>query len=86
MIRFIMCLLLIMSIGAYPQFCDANQNEQKPAKTRYKSYKRNKKEIKKQELIKTKKQTELEYLEKRLENKKTKFESLTLEKEKGEKE
>lgn len=86
MFRIIMCLLLVLSIGSYTQICNAKQNEQNTTKTRYKSYIRNKKEIKKQELIKTKKQRELEYIEKKLENKKQKLEKLTIEQEKGEKE
>ena len=59
--------------------------EQKLKKKRSKVYLKKKKQIKKQEYKKRIKQQELEYLEKRLENKKLKLESLTSDQVKGEK-
>ena len=61
------------------------KNEQKLKKKRSKVYLKKKKQIKKQEYKKRIKQQELEYLEKRLENKKLKLESLTSDQVKGEK-
>lgn len=86
MLRIITCLLIILGIGLYPQFCNAEQHEQNHIKIRYKKYKKNKKDIKKQDFIRTKKQKELEYLEKRLETKKKRLENLTVDQAKGEKE
>ena len=59
-------------------------NEQKQIKNRSKKYIKYKKNLKKQDFKRTKKQQELEYLEKRLEVKKNKLNSLTSDQEKGE--
>ncbi len=61
-------------------------NEQKQLQNRSKKYIKNNKEIKKQDKIRAKKQKELEYIQKRLDAKKSKLESLTPDQEKGEKE
>ena len=60
------------------------KNEQKQIKNRSKKYIKYKKNLKKQDFKRTKKQQELEYLEKRLEVKKNKLNSLTSDQEKGE--
>ena len=60
------------------------KNEQKQIKNRSKKYIKHKKNLKKQDFKRTKKQQELEYLEKRLEVKKNKLNSLTSDQEKGE--
>ena len=62
------------------------KNEQKQKKNRSKIYLKKKKQIVKQERKKRRQQKELEYLEKRLESKKLKLESLTSDQVKGEKE
>lgn len=61
-------------------------NEQKQLQNRSKKYIKNNKEIKKQDKIRAKKQKELEYIQKRLDAKKSKLESLTPDQVKGEKE
>lgn len=60
------------------------KNEQKQRKNRFKKYIKNKKQIEKQEHKKRIKQKELEYLEKRLESKKIKLDSLSSDQVKGE--
>ena len=60
------------------------KNEQKQIKNRSKKYIKHKKNLKKQDYKRTKKQQELEYLEKRLEAKKNKLKSLTSDLQKGE--
>lgn len=60
------------------------KTEQKQIKNRSKKYIKYKKNLKKQDFKRTKKQKELEYLEKRLEAKKNKLKTLTSNQEKGE--
>lgn len=88
MLRFFMCLFLIVSISTSAQICQAEnpvtKNEQIQTKIRYVKYKKNKRDIKKQTFILERKQKELEYLENRLDVKKKKLESLTSNEEKGE--
>lgn len=60
------------------------KNEQKQIKNRSKKYIKYKKNLKKQDFKRTQKQQELEYLEKRLEAKKSKLKSLTSDQQKGE--
>lgn len=59
-------------------------NEQKLLKNRSKKYIKNNKEIKKQDKIRAKKQRELDYIQKRLDAKKVKLESLSPDQVKGE--
>ena len=59
------------------------KNEQKQIKNRSKKYIKYKKNLNKQDFKRTKKQKELEYLEKRLEAKKNKLKTLTSNQEKG---
>ncbi len=60
------------------------KNEQKNSKNRLNKYLKTKKKIKKQDFKRSVKQKELEFLEKRLDQKKKKLETLTSEVEKGE--
>lgn len=92
MFKLFMCFILIVSFNFFPQICNAensetsiDKNEQIQIKIRYNKYKKNKKDLKKQTFIKEQKQKELEYLEKRLDAKKKKLESLTSDNGKGEK-
>lgn len=62
-----------------------DKNEQKLRKNRSSKYIKHKKELQKQDYKRNLKQKELEYLEKRLEKKKSKLNSLTADQEKGEK-
>ena len=61
-------------------------NEQKQLQNRSKRYIKNNKEIRKQDKIRARKQIELEYIQKRLDAKKSKLESLKPDQVKGEKE
>ncbi len=61
-----------------------SKNEQKRKENRSKKYIKYKKELTKQEVVRAKNQKELEYLEKRLEGKQNKLNSLTSDHMKGE--